>query len=116
MLTRIQLLQHVEFSPAFPRSENCRCYIVYSITLFRAHSSEEKVKLIQYDRMLRMVMPLFYEVPLCRQGLLIILYFKVFSQRAKKTVVCQVLWMLLLHQAVISVITEHKRDRKEATI
>lgn len=63
-----------------------------------------------------MVMPLFYEVPLCRQGLLIILYFKVFSQRAKKTVVCQVLWMLLLHQAVISVITEHKRDRKEATI
>lgn len=110
MVSRIQLLQHVKFSPAFPRSENCRCSIVYSIALFRAHSSEKKAKLIQYDRMLRMVMPLFYEVPLHSQGLLIILHFKVFSQRAKKTIVCPVLWMLLLHQAIISVITQHKRD------
>lgn len=74
------------------------------------HSSETKARLVQYVRMPRMAMPLFYEVPLRSQGLLIVFHFKVFSQRAKKTVVCQVLWMLLLHQAVISVITEHKRD------
>lgn len=30
-----------------------------------------------------MVMPLFYEVPLSSQGLLIIFHFKVYSQRAK---------------------------------
>jgi len=57
-----------------------------------------------------MALPLFYKVPLRSQGFLLVFHFKVFSQRAKKTVVCQVLWLLLLHQAVISVIREHKRD------
>lgn len=110
MLTRIQLLQHTEFSSAFHKSEiqNCRCTFIASLCC-TTPGSEKKARLIQCDRMLRVAMPLLYEVPWRSQGLLIIFHFKVFSQRAKKAVVCQVLWLLLLHQAVISVITEHKR-------
>lgn len=74
------------------------------------HSSEKKARLIQYDRMLRMAMLYFMQCHCVVQGLLTVFHFKVFSQRAKKSVVCQVLWMLLLHQGLISVITEHKRD------
>lgn len=73
-------------------------------------SSEKKARLIQCDRMLRVAMPLLYKVPWHSQGLLIIFHFKVFSQRAKKAAVCQGLWLLLLHQAVISVITEQKQS------
>lgn len=72
-------------------------------------SSEKKARLIRCDSMLRVAMPLLYEVPWRSQGLLIIFHFKVFSQRAEKAVVCQVLWLLLLYHGVISVITEHKR-------
>lgn len=109
-LTRIQLLQHSEFSSAFHKSEiqNCRCCITCSCALL--HNPQiRKERLFQRGTMLRMAMPLFYEVPLRSQGLLLIFHSKVFSRRAKKTVVYQVLWLLLLHQAVISVITEHKR-------
>lgn len=110
MLTRIQLLQHTEFSSAFHKSEiqNSRCTFI-ALPRCRTPSSEKKARLIQCDRLLRVAMPLLYEVPWHSQGLLIIFHFKVFSQRAKKAVVCQVLWLLLLHQAVISVVTKHKR-------